>query len=268
MKATTRLLAIPLFLICITSPAFSQETEPGLRDIHRSLGANRSLLARLKGDWARHRLLETQGIQSGSMRELENLNIKIKALEADRQILFNRLPQADQSIEMMKDLLAERFASKNGSPALASPNTAIASHAVGEDPVRSEMHFKALADVQDNRLLDAAHRYEEILLNYPDDVEAALLAGHAYLMAGHVRKAESAYTQAVKLDPENLNEITSFYENSPLENPNDDEACANLGFAYWIVGKLDRAHEAFRDALSLNPSNTRAQEGLTLLKNR
>ena len=90
--------------------------------------------------------------------------------------------------------------------------------------------------------------------------------GHTYLLSGSYEKAEAAFQNAAHIDPENLNEITPFYENIVLQNPEDDSAHTNLGYAYLILGEFVKAKEAFQDALSINPENGQALNGLHALE--
>lgn len=57
-----------------------------------------------------------------------------------------------------------------------------------------------------NRLEEAIETYAAILNDYPDDVEVLLVLGNLYLASGDSGSAESLYTRALSLDPEN-NEI-------------------------------------------------------------
>ena len=128
-----------------------------------------------------------------------------------------------------------------------------------------QMHENALRAVESNRLLDAARLYEEIVLLDPDDDEAYLIMGHSYLLSGNTAKAADAFQNAIHIDPENAREIIPFYENLVLKNVDDDSAHAELGYAWLILGDPEKAQEAFREALAINPYNAMALEGSTIL---
>ena len=108
----------------------------------------------------------------------------------------------------------------------------------------------------------ALELYEEIVLKNPEDDQAYLIMGHIYLMSGDYQKSENSFQNAVHIYPDNIHEITPFYENKILKNPDDDAAYADLGYAYLILEDFLKAKSAFKNALSINPYNQTAAEGL------
>ncbi|HXV18523.1 MAG TPA: tetratricopeptide repeat protein, partial [Candidatus Omnitrophota bacterium] len=132
----------------------------------------------------------------------------------------------------------------------------------------TSLHQTALDLVAERRYVEAAKIYQEIVLTEPDDDQAYLIMGHVYLLSGSPGKAEEAFSNAVHIDPANIQEITPFYENIILQNPDDDDGYANLGFARIIVGDFLKAREAFLQALEINPDNPAALEGLSYLNSR
>ena len=108
----------------------------------------------------------------------------------------------------------------------------------------------------------AATAYEEIVLLSPDDDEAYLLLGHCRLLNTDYEKARAAFFNAIQIDPANAKEVTRLYENILVENPQDDAAYAHLGFANWILGKKEKAKQAFESALQINPGNLEARTAL------
>ena len=102
------------------------------------------------------------------------------------------------------------------------------------------------------------------MLTDPEDDEAYLILGHTYLLSGEYVKAEEAFQNAVHIDPANIREIAPFYQNLLLENPGDDQAHSNLGYALLILGNFTEAKQAFQDALSINPQNADANAGLAV----
>ena len=59
-----------------------------------------------------------------------------------------------------------------------------------------------------------------------------------------------------------MREITPFYENQILNNPNDDAAYARLGYIHLMFKNTQSAQDAFQDALSISPDNPLALSGL------
>ena len=225
----TLTLAISLAL---ASSGFCGETKPSnqFASAIRALAANRSLLSHCKN--------ETEAT----------------ALKEDREKLFKTLPTELQAYELMKDQLVEKA---------SLPKTKMPKH---EEKIRSpetyRLHQKALGLVAEDHLGDAAKMYEQIILIDPNDDEAYILMGHSYFLTGQYEKAEAAYHNAINIDLENRKEIAPFYENFILQNPSDDTAYTNLGYAYLMLGENSKAKDAFRDALSIQPDNESARAGL------
>lgn len=57
----------------------------------------------------------------------------------------------------------------------------------------------------------------------------------------------------------------SVYTDILLIEPDDETAYVNMGRCYMILGDFDRAKDAFRNALAIDPDNELAAEGLTLI---
>jgi cytochrome c-type biogenesis protein CcmH/NrfG len=127
------------------------------------------------------------------------------------------------------------------------------------------MHSNALDYVAQKKYPEALQIYSEIILLDPEDDQAYIIMGHIYMMMNEFEKAQASFKNAAHIDPDNIYEITPFYENMILQNPSDDMAHAYLGYAFLILGELTRAEAAFADALNLNPQNVQAQQGLQIL---
>lgn len=130
------------------------------------------------------------------------------------------------------------------------------------------LHEKALEYVSNKEFGKAQKLYEEIVLMDPDDDQAYLILGHIHLLRAEFDKAEESFANAVDIDEENLDEITPFYENMILQDPNDDRARTYLGYAYLMLGEYLSAQDAFKDALELNPTNALAAQGLAYINSR
>ncbi len=235
---------ISVFLwVSYACPAFCQAAakETANAKITKSLQINRSMVARFETQQLELRKKRVENPSVISKTELENLNYKIKALHEDAARLRTLPPKKSAS-----------------TPAAgAAPNTEIL-----------QMHERALEYVGKNEFRKALGLYEEIVLKNPEDDQAYIIMGHIYLMSGNYEKSESAFQNAVHIDPDNIHEIAPFYENKILQNPDDDNAYADLGYAYLILGDFLKAQSAFKNALSINPYNRIAANGLKLMATR
>jgi len=231
----------------------------------KSLAMNRSLLARFE---TQYQNLREKGVKAQSFqtkKELENLQYKIKALTEDSERLSAFLSEKDRAHEFMNDLLTKEAIP--ATPALSSPPAAQLLKKPEISDKTKMLHERALDFAAQNKLKDAAKLYEEIVLIDPDDDQAYLIMGHAYLLSGEYEKAESAFHNAAHIDPDNVHEIIPFYQNMVLKNPDDDTAHSHMGYAYLILGDFEKAKDAFKDALSINPENPEAGQGLQIAEN-
>lgn len=243
------------FLACASagwpSPDAAADRRAWLRSaLERSLESNRSVLVRLKRE--RRRLAASTDAEG--RRRLQEHDVKIASIERDRSDLWTFLSEEEQAAEFLKDLVAEAPERPSGGPPSVSTDDLYL------------MHEMALERVSQERYPEALRIYEEIILHDPGDDEAYLLIGHIYMLLSRYGQAESAFLNAVDIDPSNLEEIAPFYENLVLRSPNDGEAYTHLGFAYLILGRFDRALTAFENALAIDPGSMTAAEGLRLTR--
>ncbi|MBI4352438.1 MAG: tetratricopeptide repeat protein [Candidatus Omnitrophica bacterium] len=264
------LAALFLCRPCQSHEASEEAKENQRPETLLSLAANRSLLLPLETEY---NLLQNESIKNDSpefAEKLEGLGRQIQILKEDRAQLLRTLPPKDQANEFLKDLAAQKNPSYSSSIQDKQSQTKESA-----DPPRSvadtiafvstnELHEKALGYVQNETYDEAVKIYEQIILQDPDDDEAYLLLGHLYVLESQYNKAKRAFLNAVHIDPQNRNEIIPFYENKTLQNPSDDEAYTRLGYAHLILEETTKAQEAFKEALSINPSNLEALRGLDL----
>ncbi len=275
-------LIIATFLIASTflgaSLSFAEEESVQNKDaaILKSLAANRVLLARSTAEYMRLKKKDAETPDEDLKNKADDLNTKIQALNDDRSDLLASLSEEKQAYEMMKDLLIkEATANFPEEEPKDEAETKILS-IDQEKPVLNVnesnvipiavLHERALVLVSQRNLAEAAKIYEEIILRNPDDDQAYIIMGHTYVLSGEYEKAKNAFQNAVHIDPENINEITPFYENIVLQNPDDDVAYANLGYVYLILGEVIKAKGAFQTALSINPDNGPALSGLNAIQ--
>jgi len=254
-------------VLCACQPLIAQEAnaQNPYSAATRTLAVNRALLARCRAELSE---LKPSGRSPESFRrENEKLNIKMKALSEDRERLMASLPEEERAFEAAKDILSEKVPVKLPEKKQTPSRASSSAQPLPADKQRIiQMHEKGLQLVADQRYPEAAKIYEEIAIKSPDDDEAYLIMGHIYLLMGRYEKAETAFQNAVHIDGDNIHEIVPFYENMILQNPEDDMAYSNLGYAYLILGQYLKAKQAFQEALSINPENIDAHKGLKIIE--
>lgn len=83
-----------------------------------------------------------------------------------------------------------------------------------------------------------------------------------------IRDLEALHWRAEKLvEAGNFRAAAELYWEIILIEPDDESAYANLGELYLILGDMDRARDAFLNALHINPENQEAQNGLYRIAN-
>ena len=231
--------------------------------IIKSLAINRSLISRITSEYIQLKKEEAQHPSVSSERGLANLRYKIQALHEDAARLRALLSENSQTREIVKDLLT-----KKSFNAIPDKKLTALPKKPGLDNQLYQMHERALDYVAQNKIKEAVRLYEEIAIANPEDDQAYIILGHLYLLSGQYEKSEIAFHNAVSIDSDNIHEITPLYQNMILQNPDDDTAYAHLGYAYLILGEFLKAKDAFNDALSINPNNPLALNGLRLITNR
>ena len=245
------------FFLCLSIPAAADET------LLKTLAINRSLLAEYELE--RMKLEQAAAVENTETlaRQLENSRYKIQALNEESEKLRTALTAQEQAQEFMRDLLLKKTV-EQVSKRYTAPKTPSLPAPVVE--TADQMHERALRLVAEQKLDKAVKLYEELVLSNPDDDQAYVIMGHCYILMGRYDKAEQAFQNAVHIDPANIQEIVPFYQNIILQNPGDDKAYANLGYAYLIVGDVVKTREAYHDALAINPENERALEGMQTIE--
>ncbi len=263
--------SVLLLLVCAQIPwsALAKEGPPAKPQPYisalRSLSINRSLLEKSQAEY--QALLEEerrQGPTRITTELLAGLRYKIQALKEDAQRLRALLPMRAQADEFLKDMVQRQKdrAQRN----YIEPEE---EKKLRETVRRTyQLHEKALSSMAQGRADEAEKTYQEIVLLTPDDDEAYLLLGHTCLATGHYRKAGEAFLNAIHINPLNAQEIPRLYENILVENPSDDEAMAQLGFAKLLLGDRVAAKDSFETALEINPRNSTAANGLLELQPR
>lgn len=226
--------------------------------IEAKLDTNRRLMAQYSWEMGRLRRAQRDVFTRSVSDRLNGLRYKTRALKEDRERLKNRLPISEQA-----DIFLENFVRQHGK--FERPKVPEKARPIDET---MRLHEEALRFVSDRNFPEAAKRYESIVIDNPNDDEAYLLMGHVYLMMGEYSRAEFAYFNAVHIDRENYDEIVPFYQNMIVQSPNDDVAHSFLGYAYLILGDVERSKDAFEEALRINPANEEAAKGLSLMARR
>ncbi len=228
----------------------------------RSLFINRSLLTKAEAEYQELLKKEASEPSEELSKRISNLRLHIQVLQEDAVRLRNKLPKSAQADEFLKEVVHRRMALGSAQPI----NTEQEKEIDKKVTAIHEMHEKALSYVEKKQYDKAAHLYEEIILLNPDDEEAYLLLGHTNLAAGRYERAGQAFRNALNINPKNFEEIPRLYQNILVDNPQDDEAMTQLGFAHLLLGNASLARKAFEDALRINPASVEARRGLMELQ--
>ena len=253
MRDTATLGAIFLFIFFLTpcgAEESTQDEHPHLSAL-RSLSINRSLLTKAETEYRNLQKQEAEDLSGTISKRLSDLRYKIQAFNEDAERLHRILPDGSKS-----EIPSEEISGPRPVDTAAEKRTEEISKQI------FRMHEKALQSVGARKFEEAEKIYEEIVLLSPEDDEAYLLLGHTCLVARHYEKAADAFHNAIHIDTKNAREIPRLYENILVENPSDDEAMTQLGYAHLFLGSAESARRAFQDALMVNPANVEARKGL------
>lgn len=256
-KIALSALGAPALVLLFCVPALAED-HPYVSAL-RSLSVNRSLLTKAVSELESLSKQAERDPSEELERRLDDLHYKIRALREDAERLQRSLPDPMKADEF----LAEMIERQKALGAADKAERALGDRALDEK-VRKiyALHERALSFVAQDLFTEAARVYEEILLLSPDDDEAYLLLGHTCLAAGDYPRAAQAFGNAVHIDPANAREIPRLYENILVENPSDDDAMTQLGYAYLLMGNAEDAKRSFQEALKLNSGNAGARRGL------
>ncbi len=258
-----------LFILLLAPAALATEnTDPFARRLGRSLEVNQSLRNQYQSEYIQAKTELQIHSTPALLRKIKDIEDKIKVLENDSEALQSFLPPGRQAQGFLVDMItqktnAERLKQSEKAVDLLRETSQRQNSRIGTahaEPIY-RLHERALALVADKEFDRALSIYEDIVLRNPEDDEAYIIMGHTYLLTGRYEKAERAFHNAASIDPANIQEITPFYENLALQNPNDDKAFADLGYAYLIIGDFLKAQSAFKESLAINPANPSAQAG-------
>ncbi len=113
--------------------------------------------------------------------------------------------------------------------------------------------------------------FKQALVAVPTDYRLHDALGAAYAIRGESDQAEEEWKEALRLDSNSLEPLTSLgalyaqegrfqqamplLENALEQNPNNADIHLNLGAAYAEMGQMDRAEQHFRAAVTLSPIN-------------
>jgi tetratricopeptide (TPR) repeat protein len=158
-----------------------------------------------------------------------------------------------------------------------------------KDPNNLEAHkllgriyLRSLGDVQsgsgsDSVLKLAIEQYEEIIKIEPDNVDDHLLLGRLYRLNNDLRKAESEFKMAVKLQPDSEEAVTTlaYLYNEEGDSARAAEALSSvpdaarsaklysaLGYTYEQRKEYKQAIASYRKAIELDRDNLDAIRGL------
>ncbi|MCI0424138.1 MAG: sulfatase-like hydrolase/transferase, partial [Acidobacteria bacterium] len=141
-----------------------------------------------------------------------------------------------------------------------------------------QLYLNALLDSQNNRLDEAANKFNKVLAEDTGIVDAYINLGLIYNRKGKHQQAIQQFRQALAADDANevatynlahsyalagqLPEAIHGFERTLALNPKEGRARVGLGIAYQLQGDLDRALEQYRHALELDPDDTTAHNNV------
>ena len=131
---------------------------------------------------------------------------------------------------------------------------------------------------QKGQLEEAAHIYEQILLNNPQHFEALKLLGTLAYQSGKIQLAIELISRSIAINPSyadshynlgialkkhgELEKAVRSYQRALVINPDYAEATYNLGIALQEQGKLEEAIQSYQKALVINPDYAKAHNNL------
>jgi tetratricopeptide (TPR) repeat protein len=79
----------------------------------------------------------------------------------------------------------------------------------------------------------------------------------------HIARLTELHAQADRyLEKDKCNEALVIYDEIILEEPDDEVAYTNSGYCYMLLGKFEKAEDAFKNAMMINPDNKVAEMGI------
>ena len=237
-----------------------------------ALEINRSLLSQSQADYQRLWNKRADGyLRERIIKKLKDKEFEIKALLDDASDRLSRLPQEDQSREFLKYLEIKIAVEKTLQKKVESPSSQMSSMPREVQPSKNmnfldPLHQKASEFFENGMFGEAAEYFEKMTQSDTGNDQAYVMLGISYLWISEYEKSETALQTAARMERKNINVVISFFEQQILKNPNDDASYARLGYACLMLGKDDKAEQAFKNALAINAENEAAFDGLRILK--
>jgi tetratricopeptide (TPR) repeat protein len=240
-----------------------------LRNQARQQQAKEMVIAELK---------KTQNASKELLDQVEELGAGRVTLTAEEEKLFSA-PELKDALATT-GIQATLTASGSGkSDAKSAPATKPAPPSP-DNPVAALMD-KANAELQENKLDQAAATYDEVLRADPKNTSALIGLGSAKLRSAKFADAEVVLKKCLNFEPDNdaahftlgityfkqdrhREAITSF-ETSLARNPQNARAHHYLGISSTKLGLLDRAEREFKTALAIDPAYGDAHFNLAVL---
>ncbi|MDE0297106.1 MAG: tetratricopeptide repeat protein [Candidatus Poribacteria bacterium] len=137
--------------------------------------------------------------------------------------------------------------------------------------------------LQEGKLKEASHQFEEILKVDPNSGDAHYYLGTLHVRRRNYEKAEESYGHAIKLDPTSAKayeRLAHLYGSrgirrntavrlaqKAVELQPDSAACFNtLSWLHYLNKDFEKAEAAVKKALALQPNNQLYSEGLTVIQ--
>lgn len=139
----------------------------------------------------------------------------------------------------------------------------------------AQLHRQASEALRDGRLAEALSKMEEAVALSPRDVGYRLLLGDIYLKSGRFESARATFGDALTLDPGNVraglnSALTLIALGRPqaagrqLDALPSHAPAADVGLAYALAGRTDRAIEILDDASRRASATPRTRQNLAL----
>ena len=225
-------------------------------------------------------LQKTENASKELLQHVEELKTARVTLTPDEEKLFTE-PQLKEALSgsgFQATLMASSTEKSEGSKGASDTSSPAKAGAPGS---ASALMEKANQLLQDDKPVEAATAYEEVLRAEPKNTSALIGLGSAKMRAGKYADAEVALKKCLTSDPENETahftlgiiyfkqdrnkEAMTSFEKSIVKRQQNARAHHYLGIIATKMGLMDRAEREFKTALAIEPAYGDAHFNLAVL---